>query len=131
MGTTTQPKSWGSLYEQGRFELRNIKTEGTTDWQTVPRVRFRFGQSFNAGKSNWEPRIPLYEEILFKYQEHTKGLDSVRFFGGYGFNPAQEWAVTLGFILRYQLQSSGRDFDVFFGPSFEVNYQLGKPRQSP
>ena len=57
-GTTTQPKSWGSLYEQGRFELRNIKTEGATDWQTVPRVRFRFGQSFNAGKSHWKHRIP-------------------------------------------------------------------------
>ena len=56
----------------------------------------------------------LYEEILFKYQEHTKGLDGVRFFGGYGFNPTQEWAVTLGFILRYQLQSSGRDFNVLF-----------------
>jgi len=126
MGTWTQPRPWGALYEQGRLEFRNIKTEGTTDWEHFPRVRFRFGQTFDVGQSRWKPRIPLYQEIIFKHQEGAQALDTVRFFGGYDFALGPKWSATLGFLLMYQLKSA-EQFNVFFGPKFVVTHHFGRP----
>jgi len=126
MGTWTQPRSWGALYEQGRLEFRNIKTEGTADWEHFPRVRFRLGQTFDIGRSGWKPRIPLYQEITFKHQEGAKAFDTVRFFGGYDFTPRPQWSATVGFLLMYQLKSAN-DFNVFFGPKFVVTHHFGRP----
>jgi hypothetical protein len=133
MGTLTQPRSWGALYQQGRFEMRNIKNERATDWEHIPRLRFRFGQTFDLGQSRWKPRIPVYQEIILKHQEGDPALDTVRFFGGYDFAPAPRWSATLAFLLQYQLKSA-KEFNVFFGPKFVVTHHFGRPsarRQPP
>lgn len=130
MGTLTQTRPWGSLYEQGRFELRNIRDKGATDWQHIPRVRFRFGQTFKVGESRWNHRIPAYQEIMLKDEKDAPVLDTVRFLGGYGFSPAPRWAATLGFRMDYELKS-GKVFDVFFGPLVTVRYQFGRLTSRP
>ena len=124
MANFTQPKRWGSLYEQVRGEIKNNRKDGTPGWTHVPRVRLRFGQNFNV-KEERQQKIVSYAEIMFKHQAHTKGFDIGRVFGGYSlaFNP--KLALTAGFILQWQLKSNGTDVDVYFGPSVAMRWTFG------
>src|SRR5262245_7119526 len=125
MANFTQPKEWGSIYEQVRGEVKNNKKEGDDFWTHVPRIRGRFGANFNVKKEH-DQKIATYTEIMFKHQEHTKGLDIFRIFGGYSWTFNTKWSMTVGLIAQWQLKSSGRDFDVYFGPSFSARYTFGK-----
>jgi hypothetical protein len=124
MGTSTQKRSWGSLYEQGRFEVRNIKEENKP-WEHIPRVRVRFGQAFNIHEASHNGRIAAYEEVIVKHEDDTTGLDSFRLFGAYAFNPAPKWTVKIGVRSEWQ-RKPGRVFDVLVGPSMTAHYQWGR-----
>jgi hypothetical protein len=130
MGTFTQPKEFGSLYEQVRFEIRNIRNnEGA--WSHIPRFRVRFGQNVNVGKSEKKPHITIYEELMLKVQEHQKAYDIGRVFIGYGWNAKPKLLVTAGFIAQAALRSNGQDLDVYFGPSVAFKYTFGNPKGHP
>ncbi|HJZ78999.1 MAG TPA: DUF2490 domain-containing protein [Pyrinomonadaceae bacterium] len=130
MGTFTQPKHFGAIYEQVRGEVKNTR-KSTGEWTHVPRIRFRLGQQFKLGDSKHNPKLQVYEEVMVKYQEHTKGLDIVRAFAGYGWRVSEKVGATIGFIVQAQLKSNGTDFDVYFGPSFTVRFNLGHSKHPP
>jgi len=127
LSTFTQPKSWGSFYEQMRGEVKNNKTDGATNWTHTPRFRFRLGQNFKVKEAHHQ-QIIVYEEIMVKYKQHSKGFDILRFFGGYSYNKNPRWAFTVGFISQFQLRSNNTDVDFYFGPSLTVRYFFGKPK---
>jgi len=127
MGNFTQPKRWGSFYEQVRGEIKNNKSDGSTDWTHTPRIRLRLGQNFNVRESH-QQKLIVYEEIMAKYKEHSKGFDILRFFGGYSYTKNLKWAITAGFILQYQLNKNNTNVDVYFGPSVAVRYHFGKSK---
>ena len=73
-------------------------------------------------------KLIVYEEIMAKYKEHSKGFDILRFFGGYSYTKNLKWAITAGFILQYQLNKNNTNVDVYFGPSVAVRYHFGKSK---
>jgi hypothetical protein len=127
MGNFTQPKSWGSFYEQIRGEVKNNKNDGSTDWTHTPRFRFRFGQNFKL-KDAHQQQLMVNQELILKYKQHSKGFDILRFFGGYSYTKNEKWAVTAGFLLEFQLNRNNTTVDVYFGPSITVRYHFGKSR---
>jgi len=127
MGNFTQPTSWGSFYQQVRGEIKNNKSDGSNDWTHTPRLRFRLGQNFNVRESH-QQKLLVYEEIVAKYKEHSKGFDILRFFGGYSYTKNAKWAITAGFILQFQLNRNNTNVDVYFGPSVAMRYHFGKSK---
>jgi hypothetical protein len=126
----TEPRSFGSVYQQFRVELRNIRDE-TGNWSHTPRFRFRLGQNFNIrGDSPKKFRFNSYEEILIKYQKGSKAFDSAQFYFGYGFSPRHAVSLSMGVLTEMQLKSTGTDVDVFFGPSISVRYTFGQTRKN-
>lgn len=127
VSTFTQPQSWGSFYEQVRGEVKNNKTEGATNWTHTPRIRVRLGQNFKL-KEEHKQQLVVYEEIMFKYKEHSKGFDILRFFGGYSYTKNSNWAFTVGFITQFQLNRNNTNVDVYFGPSIAARYHFGRSK---
>jgi len=127
MGNFTQPKEWGSFYEQVRGEVKNNKSDGSSDWTHTPRFRVRLGQNFNLKEAH-QQKLIVYEEMMVKYKEHSKGFDILRFFGGYSYTKNSKWAITAGFILQYQLNKNNTNVDIYFGPSVAVRYHFGKSK---
>lgn len=127
MSTFTQPKSWGSFYEQVRGEIKNNKSDDSTDWTHTPRLRLRLGQNFKLKESH-QQQLLVYEEFMLKYKEHSKGFDILRFFGGYSYTKNQKWAFTAGLIVQFQLNRNNTNVDVYFGPSFAIRYHFGHPK---
>jgi hypothetical protein len=125
-----EPRSFGSVYQQFRVELRNIRDD-SGNWSHTPRFRFRVGQNFNVrGDSPKKFHFNSYQEILIKYQKGAKAFDSAQFYFGYGFNPKPAISLSMGVLTEMQLKSSGTDVDVFFGPSISVRYTFGKSRKN-
>ena len=127
MGNFTQPESWGSLYEQVRVEVKNNKSDGASDWTHTPRVRLRFGQTFKLTEAHHQTLV-VYEEVMFKYKEHSKGYDIRRFFAGYSYTKNPKWVFTAGFIVQFQLNKNNTNVDIYFGPSITVRYHFGRPK---
>jgi len=127
MANFTQPKSWGSLYEQVRGEVKNNKSDGSTDWTHTPRVRVRFGQNIKL-KDEHQQMLVVYEEMMVKYKEHSKGFDILRFFGGYSYTKNPKWVFTAGLIVQFQLNKNNTNVDVYFGPSIAVRYHFGQSK---
>ena len=127
MGTFTQPQSWGSFYEQVRGEVKNNKSDGSTDWTHTPRFRFRLGQNIKL-KEDHNQTLVVYEEIMVKYKKHSKAFDILRFFGGYSYTKNEKWSFTAGFITQLQLNRNNTNVDVYFGPSVGVRYHFGKSK---
>ena len=127
MGNFTQPKEWGSFYEQVRGEIKNNKSDGSSDWTHTPRLRLRLGQNFRLSERHQQTLV-VYEEFMLKYKEHSKAFDILRFFGGYSYTKNSKWAITAGFILQYQLNRNNTNVDVYFGPSVAVRYHFGKSK---
>jgi hypothetical protein len=131
MGTFTQPRSYGSIYEQVRFEVRNVLNEGSSDWKSWPRFRFRFGLNFNLAESKRRPRLSVYQELMLKIKENEKAYDIGRVYIGYGFNPTPKTSLSVGLIAQAALRGNGRDMDVYYGPSMALKYTFGKPKGAP
>ena len=127
MATFTQPKSWGSFYEQVRGEVKNNKSDGSTDWTHTPRFRLRIGQNFRLTEAH-QQQLLVYEEVMLKYKEHSKGFDILRFFGGYSYTKNPKWAITAGLIVQFQLNKNNTNVDVYFGSSVAVRYHFGRPK---
>jgi len=125
MANFTQPKKWGSFYEQVRGEIKNNKVDGSDEWTHTPRLRVRLGQNFNVKEGQ---KITTYAEIMVKHKPHTNGFDIFRVFGGYNFSVNPRITMTVGMICQWQLRSNGVDVDVYFGPSVTMRYQFGKSR---
>jgi hypothetical protein len=127
MGTFTQPQSFGSIYEQVRVEIRNVRDSGG-DWSHFPRFRLRFGQNIDIERREKKRRLVMYQEIAFKAREDQKAVDSVRVFFGHLYRPTPRLAITTGFLTQAVLKSNGRDVDVYFGPKISVKYTFGKQK---
>src|SRR5215471_7459243 len=63
MANFTQPKRWGSLYEQVRGEVKNNKKDGEDFWTHTPRFRFRLGQNFNVEEKR-DGKLVTYTEVM-------------------------------------------------------------------
>ncbi len=112
----TQSADYGSHYEQLTTLVR-LYTNGSGQYQRIPRVAFRYGQNYWSGTRPLGERVQrymLYEEIAAKFTTGS-ALDYERLWAMYEF-PLGSARFAVGMRAQWSYRNSGEPRDLIYGP---------------
>lgn len=131
MGTLTQNLPKGSLFEQVRFETKFFDDKNGVH-RAIPRIRARFGVNHFLNQKRTNPwfkssNISYYTELMLKFapKDYATGhFDIFREAVYYSAGITPNLHFLIGGLAQLQMRSSGKQFDIYFGPMFSFKYNI-------
>ncbi len=135
MGTFAQALPKGSMYQQVRFETKFFDDQNGIH-RTIPRIRARFGVNhfLNQRKAKplfKSPNISYYTELMLKFAPSDYAPNNFDIFREsifYSAGITNQMHFLAGFIAQLQQRSSGKQFDIYYGPVLSFKFNI-TPKQ--